>query len=216
MSGLTTASLKERIEALRQERGESVKVQDIPELVASMVSTMQGELELAALKIGGELKDLVEFISAAKAEIASIQPNALSKHEIPGATDELDAIVQHTESAATQIMDCADEVTNIAGEMDGELAERLTGIAMRIYEASSFQDITGQRVTKVVRVLKHIEEKLGQLAVAVGDSSQPQEKEIARDETGEPVNPKDLLNGPSLESVANNQDDIDALLASFD
>src|SRR5690606_21751313 len=101
-------------------------------------------------------------------------------------------------------------------EMDGELAERLTGIAMRIYEASSLQDITGQRVTQVVRVLKHIEEKLGQLAVAVGDSSQPQEKEIARDETGEPINPKDLLNGPSLEGVANNQDDIDALLASFD
>lgn len=216
MSGLTTASLKERIEALRQERGESVKVRDIPELVASMVSTMQGELELAAVKIGGELKDLMDFITAAKAEIASIQPNALSKHDIPGATDELDAIVQHTESAATQIMDCADEVTAIAAEMDGEMAERLTTIAMSIYEASSFQDITGQRVTKVVRVLKHIEEKLGQLAEAVGDSSAPREKVIHRDDKGEPTDPKELLNGPSLEGAGNNQDDIDALLASFD
>lgn len=216
MSGLTTANLKERIETLRQERGDNVKVRDIPELVASMVSTMQGELELAALKIGGELKELVDFISAAKAEIASIQPNALSKHDIPGAADELDAIVQHTEGAATQIMDCADEVTNIAGEVDGELSEKLTAIAMRIYEASSFQDITGQRVTKVVRVLKHIEEKLGQLAEAVGDSSQPLEKVIHRDTKGEPTDPKELLNGPALEGAGNNQDDIDALLASFD
>ncbi|MCH8685108.1 protein phosphatase CheZ [Pedomonas mirosovicensis] len=216
MSGLATATLKDRIEALRQERGEHVKVRDIPELVASMVSTMQGELELAALKIGGELKELVDFISAAKAEIASIQPNALSKHDIPGAADELDAIVQHTESAATQIMDCADEVTAIAGDVDGELSERLSAIAMRIYEASSFQDITGQRVTKVVRVLKHIEEKLGQLAEAVGDQSNRGEKIIHRDDEGEPVDPKELLNGPSLEGQGNNQDDIDALLASFD
>lgn len=216
MSGLATASLKDRIEALRQERGDSVKVKDISEIVASMVTTMQGELELAAIKIGGELKELVDFISAAKAEIASIQPNALSKHDIPGAADELDAIVQHTESAASQIMDCADEVTAIAGEVDGPLSERLTEIATRIYEASSFQDITGQRVTKVVRVLKHIEDKLGQLAEAVGDSSGRAEKSISRDEQGDPVNPKDLLNGPALEGTGNNQDDIDALLASFD
>ena len=217
MSGLATASITDKIEALREQRGDSVQVRDIAGIVSSMVSSMQGELELAALKIGSELKELVEFISTAKAEIASIKPSALSKQDIPGAADELDAIVQHTESAAGQIMDCADEVTAIAGECEGELAERLGDIATRIFEASSFQDITGQRVTKVVRVLKHIEEKLGQLAEAVGDTHVPAaEKEIHLDEKGDSVDPKELLNGPALEGLGNNQDDIDALLASFD
>lgn len=215
MSGISAASISNQISQLQQQ-GQSVKVNDITEIVRSMVHSMQGELELAAFKIGGELKDLVEFISSAKAEIASINPNTLSKRDIPGAADELDAIVQHTEMAAGQILDCADEVTAIAGEMEGPLSERLTEIATKIFEASSFQDITGQRVTKVVRVLKHIEEKLGQLALAVGDTHVVAEKVIVKNETGDVINHKDLLNGPALDGQGNSQDDIDALLASFD
>lgn len=204
-----------RLASLHTDSTRTVPVRDIAEIVSSMVTSMQGELEMAALKIGSELKDLIDFIHTAKAEIASIRPNSLSKRDLPGAADELDAIVQHTEAAAGAIMDCADEVTTIAGTVDGDLSEKLTDIATKIYEASSFQDITGQRVTKVVRVLKHIEEKLASLAAAVGDNHVA-EKEVQRDETGDIVNHRDLLNGPALEGDGNAQDDIDALLASFD
>jgi chemotaxis protein CheZ len=216
MPGKATApSLAHRLEALRAAQGDSVQVRDVTSLVNSMVASMQGQLELATLKIGQELQELVTFISTAKAEIASIQPNSLSKRDIPGAADELDAIVQHTEAAASVIMDAADEISALAGQVEGDLADKLQDISTRIFEASSFQDITGQRVTKVVKVLKHIEEKLGRLAITVGDTHVT-EKQVERDADGVPVDQKNLLNGPQLEGAGNNQDDIDALLASFD
>jgi chemotaxis protein CheZ len=208
-------SVSKRLESLRATHGETVQVRDVADVVNSMVSTMQGELEIAAKRIGSELGELLSFIESAKREIAEIRPNTLSKRDIPGAADELDAIVQHTEVAAGAIMDAADEISAIAGSMTGEDAERLNAVATKIFEASSFQDITGQRVTKVVRVLKHIEEKLGKLASAVGDVH-VEEKAVERRDDGVPVDHKDLLNGPQLEGAGNNQDDIDALLASFD
>ncbi len=39
----------------------------------------------------------------------------------------------------------------------------------QVYEACNFQDITGQRITKVVNTLKHIEEKVEALVSAFGD-----------------------------------------------
>lgn len=212
----SAAEITTRIASLQPDNKRTVPVSDIGEIVSAMVASMQGELELAALKIGSELKELIDFIHAAKSEIASIRPNALSKRDIPSAADELDAIVQHTETAAGQIMDCADEVSAIASTVEGELGEKLGDIAVKIFEASSFQDITGQRVTKVVKVLKHIEEKLANLAQAVGDQHIGPDKEIVRDASGEIVNHRDLLNGPALTGDGNDQSDIDALLASFD
>jgi len=41
--------------------------------------------------------------------------------------------------------------------------------AMKIFEACSFQDITGQRVTKVVTVLRQIEDRVGKLYRTASD-----------------------------------------------
>jgi chemotaxis protein CheZ len=216
MSALAAKDMDARLDLLRQTHGGSVDISQVGDLIGSMVRTMQGELELTALKIGAELKDLMDFISAARLEISSIQPNALSKRDLPGAADELDAIVAHTEAAASEFMDAADEINAIAEQVDPALAERLQTVATRIFEASSFQDITGQRVTKVVKVLKHIEEKLTGLAAVVGDNSLPADEDIAVTKKGDVIDEKDLLNGPQLAGAGNGQDDIDALLASFD
>lgn len=216
MAAQAAQDLNARVELLRKTHGGSVDISQVGDLIGSMVRTMKGELELTAVKISAELKELMDFITAAREEIANIQPNALTKRDLPGAADELDAIVAHTEAAASEIMDAADEINAIAAMVDGEIADRLQNVSIKIFEASSFQDITGQRVTKVVKVLKHIEAKLTSLATAVGDNSMPVEKEVAVDAKGDVVDHKDLLNGPQLEGDGNNQDDIDALLASFD
>ncbi|RME62717.1 MAG: hypothetical protein D6782_11650 [Alphaproteobacteria bacterium] len=125
-------------------------------------------------------------------------------------------MVSNTEEAAGKILDAADELTQIAGIVEGAAADRLQAVATQIFEASSFQDITGQRITKVVRVLKLIEERLAVLASVVGDTAIAEEPEIERTDDGVIKNDKDLLHGPQLEGDGNSQDDIDALLASFD
>jgi chemotaxis protein CheZ len=210
------ATLADRLREFEAKQGPTIPTRDVVDIVSNLVGAVRADLDVAGVQIGQELRDLLDFIHGARTEIAAIKPHALSTRDIPGAADELDAIVQHTEAAAGTIMDCAEDVSAIAASVEGALAEQLQAIATRIFEASSFQDITGQRVTKVVRVLKQIEERLGRLAVAVGDTHTATDTPTETDADGVPVDHKKLLNGPQLPVNANNQDDIDALLASFD
>ena len=74
---------------------------------------------------------------------------------------------------------------------------------MRIFEACSFQDLTGQRIQKVVLTLLNIEDKLAALEQSlIGD-------EVLSDET---PNIDDELSGPSLPGEAVSQDEIDRLM----
>ena len=84
---------------------------------------------------------------------------------------------------------------------------------MRIYEACSFQDITGQRITKIITTLKSIEAKVAQIIATFGGRD-PNAPPVA---VAAPVMDEDeLLNGPQLPALAMDQSDIDKLLASFD
>ncbi|RMF12626.1 MAG: chemotaxis protein CheZ [Alphaproteobacteria bacterium] len=209
-------TLEERVEALSETHGQLVELGDIAGIVASLMQTMDGDVTMADLHLRDEIGDLVAYIERAKVEIASLQPHNLSKQKIPDASDELDAIVAATEDAAGKIMDAAEEIEMLAAKSRGKMAERLGEVATKIYEASSFQDITGQRVTKVVQTLRHLEEKLATLAEAIGDRSLEPPEDVVTDENGNVVNEKALLHGPQLPEEANSQDEIDALLASFD
>jgi chemotaxis protein CheZ len=105
-----------------------------------------------------------------------------------------------------------EEIERLAGGLPVEVAAPLGDIVIKVYEACGFQDITGQRISKVVKALHHIEGKIEALLAVFGaDLSEPAAAEAPA--SGD----ASLLNGPALPSAAgNSQADIDALLASFD
>ena len=88
--------------------------------------------------------------------------------DIPFATDELDAIVEHTAVATNAILESCEMLDEVATAVSGEAAARLQDAVTKIYEACSFQDITGQRITKVVTTLKAIEAKVAQIITTFG------------------------------------------------
>jgi chemotaxis protein CheZ len=183
-----------------------------------LLGSLRGDLSSADLHIYEELDDLVKYIQAAKAEIASIRPDEIQSQYIPSATDELDAIVEATEAATNHILDAVEKIEALQSEVSPEIGERISEITTEVYEACNFQDITGQRITKVVNALKHIEEKVEALVAALGGDKgraapplPPTEVESVK-----PLTDEDLLNGPQLPPQAQNQADIDALFASFD
>jgi len=208
-----THSLAQRVEALRHEHGESVELDDIVGVVESLIETMEGDITGVQVRVRSELHGLIEYIQQAKTEIAALSPGEIHDQHIPVATDELDEVVKATEEATGAILDAAEELENLAGELSGEAAEKITEITTKIYEASNFQDITGQRITKVVNTLKHIESKVRVLSEACGYELQ---RDFGGDEAAPPSDDAALLHGPQLPANANSQDDIDALLASFD
>ena len=159
-------------------------------------------------KLLAEVEELGRTIASAKAEIAALRVDDINESHIPAATDELDAIVAQTASATDAILESCETLDRVAAALTGERAAQLQGATSRIYEACSFQDITGQRITKVVATLKMIDAKVAQIVGAFGARSD-------REALAEPP-AGTLLNGPQLPASAMDQSDIDRLLASFD
>ncbi len=182
----------------------------VAEVVRAVLSTLSGDLSAQETSLLAEVEELGRIITSAKVEIAALRVDDITDNQIPFATDELDAIVQHTAAATHAILSSCETLDQVADEMSGDAVKQLQEATTRIYEACSFQDITGQRITKVVATLKTIEAKVGLLISTFGES--------ARSAEAEPAAPTDgsLLNGPQHPAVAMDQSDIDRLLASFE
>jgi chemotaxis protein CheZ len=86
---------------------------------------------------------------------------------------------------------------------------------MLIFEACGFQDLTGQRISKIVTTLQHIEERIAKITAIFGEHFQSIAPAVDED-TDNMSEEEKLKNGPQLPANANDQADIDALLASFD
>jgi len=212
---LNTISLSDRIDSVRKKLDDKVAVSEITSIVGEVMGTLNGDFDLQEIHFQDELRDLLVFIEQAKADLTDIQPKHLSENKIPEANNQLDMVVSTTEEAASKIMDSAEQISDLAMSMEGEVQEKLEAISMNIFEASSFQDITGQRVTKVVNTLKYLEEKLSVLADAIGDTDSHVHAAKAEDELSAESDER-LLQGPQDLGTGNDQDAIDALFDSFD
>jgi len=211
-------NLTETIAEIRQSSGGPVSIDDIAGIVTSLMISIQGDLSGTELLAHQELEELVHYIKNARAEISAIQPDSIRDEEIPTANNELEAIVAATEEATGVFLDVAEQLQIMADNIGGEEGEALHEMTTRMYEASNFQDITSQRITRVVGTLSYIEVKVERLSRLIeGQTVAPEdalskENLMSRDDRPD----ADLLHGPDLPEQANNQDDIDALLASFD
>ena len=182
---------------------------DIAAVVEAVMKSLAGDVSLLEVQLYRELERLADYIQSAKREIAAIRPDDIRSRDIPMATDELDAVVGATAEATGAILDAAEALERMADAMPE--GEKVREIATRIYEACNFQDVTGQRITKVVRTLKHIEEKIGALLSAFGDGLK--DAPAPAEEVPPPGDERRLLHGPQLPEEANKQDEIDAIFA---
>jgi chemotaxis protein CheZ len=79
---------------------------------------------------------------------------------------ELEAVVQVTEQAANQIMEAAEAIGTWIerGRDDPGAIEAITERLNSIFEACTFQDLTGQRIRRAIEHLQKVETMLGGLA----------------------------------------------------
>lgn len=182
----------------------------VAEVVQSVLSSMRGDLTRVETSLLSEVAELGRTIAAARAEIAALQVDDITASHIPLATDELDAIVAHTAAATDSILEVCETLDAMGATLDSAGSQTLQDATTRIYEACSFQDITGQRITKVVAALKAIDAKVNHIITTF-------EQPGAASAAARPAPPgAALLNGPQLPASAMDQSDIDKLMASFD
>lgn len=202
----------------------------IPDVSLDGSTTVLSIEELAALrdrvaeaaKLQAELAELSNAIERTKQELSAIHYDGPSAARFKEAGSELDAVVSATEQATDTILTASEKIDSAAAHLgstavdDGSRnqAEDIAEQVVNIFEACNFQDITGQRITKVVQALQFIDERVGRMMEIWGGANdlaafapQPGEDDECPDQA--------LLNGPALEEHYGHasQDDIDALFA---
>jgi chemotaxis protein CheZ len=160
-----------------------------------------------------EMESIQQAITTTKLELAALHtgPGGRDIHRV---TDELDAVVQGTEEATEQVLQSAEAIDNDANDLAAVLIEGanvdlvndVRDQVVKIFEACNFQDLTGQRITKVVNTLRFIEERVDKMMSLWGDL----EAFVAPDNV---VEDGTVMHGPALQSDTGvaSQDDIDAL-----
>jgi chemotaxis regulatin CheY-phosphate phosphatase CheZ len=163
-----------------------------------------------------ELQEMSGCIQQTRSEVAALRPDDTGNNRIMAATGELDAIVTATERATGDILNAAERILALSSRLPKTpetkaTIEDIEAQGIEILTACSFQDITGQRTTKVVNTLHYLEKRVNSMIEIWGvDALKPMGLGEERDDRRPDSH---LLNGPSLQGVS--QDDVDALLSEF-
>jgi len=162
-----------------------------------------------------ELQEISAHIMQTRNEISALQPDQEGKSRIYLATSELDAIVSSTERATYDILNGAERIQAASQQLPqspevSALAKEIGGQAIEIMTACSFQDLTGQRITKVVNALRYIETRINAMIDIWGLDEPGGKPDTSKAHDERPD--AHLLNGPQNEPA--DQSEIDSLFDS--
>lgn len=179
-----------------------------------------------------DLIDLAGAISQVKKEVAELGGQGNDPDHFNSATVELEAIVEQTESATSEILEAAEKIQEVTWILREEGASEtqcdiIDSKIVEVYTACSFQDLTGQRSNKVVQLVGYVERRIASMMNILGLSddeiSSPSNTASSDNTPSEsapgltPEQRKDtrpdakLLNGPAMTGEGNEQGDVDAL-----
>ncbi|MCK5576502.1 MAG: protein phosphatase CheZ, partial [Sphingomonadales bacterium] len=205
--------IRELVDHLREHDESRLSITDIASVTEVLIASTSSLFKSIDSSVFNEFRDLSNYIQNARVEIASLQPVDLEGEHIPRAGMELDLIVKSTEEATDTIMESAETIMNaIGGDVEVE-KPNIENAVMQIFEACSFQDITGQRISKVVETLSHIEKRISDLGNLLGISDVDESAVAVASEKNKLPEKHDVLaRGPSLAGEGIDQSAVDALL----
>jgi chemotaxis protein CheZ len=208
MAGTHSKSAPETVESVTREVAEA----------HALLGTYRAQIEQCE-KLKVELDHIHDAISRTKREIAVLHGNSFNGEEMAKVNGELGAVVGGTEHATQQILEAVeaiDQAASALGKVTSQdqqkiLSDDIQERVVAIFEACNFQDLTGQRISKVITTMKFIENHITVMMDIWGgvDAIKAHAPAVV-DTRGEDAK---LLNGPKLDGDVGHasQDDIDAL-----
>jgi chemotaxis protein CheZ len=168
-----------------------------------------------------EARAVHEAIARIKQEIVALRVGPFEGG--PGrASRELDAVAAGTERATQQIITAAENIEDAAATLAAclqhgqqkALAQDISDHVIRIFEACNFQDLSGQRINKVVETLSFIERRVEGMLESWSSLAAFSEDTIAA--VVARCHDSERLQGPKLDGDRGHasQEEIDALFAS--
>jgi chemotaxis protein CheZ len=186
--------------------------------VHAMLETYRAQIEQCE-KLKVELDLIYDAISRTKREIAVLHGKSFNGEEMARVNGELGAVVGGTEEATQQILEAAESIDQAASaltkvnspDQQKLISEEIQERVVSIFEACNFQDLTGQRIKKVMNTMKFIENHITVMMDIWGgvDAIKAHAPPIVDNREED----EKLLNGPKLAGEVGHasQDDIDAL-----
>lgn len=206
---------------MRDERCRVIAASDVQRLLKKLRDELRKEdgskRDDSAVRIlREELRGMSSYIDQTRREIAALRPADAGSNRIIAATGELDAIVSATERATSDILNGAERIQALVNKMtrdgeNGDIAREIEAQVTEILTACSFQDITGQRTTKVVNTLRYIEQRVNSMIEIWGTEGASPGPIIMPTDTRPDAH---LMHGPT--DGGPSQAEIDALLAKLD
>jgi len=170
----------------------------------------------------GDLRDDIIVIARSivdvKKQILDLKLPESSRDRIDEANSELDEVVRATETATHQILEANEGITATlealkeadCAPLHREAIQSIEAECTNILMASSFQDITSQRIKKVVAALFFVEYKINEIASNIGIEGGRLRPEGPGPRQDDPD--RHLMQGPaSPDSKTIDQDSIDSL-----
>ncbi len=163
-----------------------------------------------------QVDGLMLYMDRLQREIAAIHKPTDEDHRFETTKAQLEAIVLATENATDSIMDAVDRNEEVVTELRKKLTDpdnvsllnQIVDNDNNVFDACSFQDISGQRVNKVVKSITYIEQRVNALIEIWGKALLVKAK-ADMEETA--VSEEMQLSGPQLNGNGLSQDDIDKL-----
>src|ERR1700747_662018 len=133
----------------------------------ALLETYRAQIEQCE-KLKVELDLIHEAIARTKGEIAVLHAKSFDGQEMAKVNGEVGAVVGGTEQATQQILEAAESIDQAASalskvnspEQQKLLSEEIQERVISIFEACNFQDLTGQRITKVMATMRFIEKPI--------------------------------------------------------
>jgi chemotaxis protein CheZ len=199
-------------------------IQPTQQIVANIAEAYRREV-IEVMKLREEMEAIQTAITETKRQVVSLHASAPRAVKVNHAAGELGAVVLDTEGATNNILAAAERIEILAGVIQSETtpeamkqrAGEIASVIMSIYEACNFQDLTGQRITRVCETLNFVDGRVSRMAEIWGGLdalSTVMASEIeALHEEHTALGTHALAAGPALVGADGHvgQDDIDAL-----
>jgi chemotaxis protein CheZ len=161
-------------EVLDELRALRALIEQRPSAAASESDPKNDQITLGDLNtLKSETGSIHRAITRTMRELASLHFGAFGNTGQGRASRELDAVVDSTERATQQILEAAESIDEAANtlsaslkheqEQEQALASDIRDHVVRIFEACNFQDLSGQRIAKVLATLAFVENRVARM-----------------------------------------------------
>lgn len=192
---------------------ENFSLNEVLHLAQSSVKTLKDFLDRLDESVGDDFHQIMDRISQTREDVKQLNVPNNDICPITDAENELKLVVQATEDATHRIMESAETIMTADATDPASYHRVVEANIMEIFEACSFQDITGQRINRVVDTLEFVDFRIHKIASLLGLDTDGQRREFDEKSFYEKLQRKDdlILHGPQQTAEAVSQSEIDDL-----